>query len=223
MAMIRNLFSSFDPSSFSWSLNWSSSIIFIILIGSQFYLKKHKIKIITQSVINMFLKEVNMIIPDNKIFRILITSLFLFIIFNNFLGLFPYIFTSTRHITITLSISLTIWLGLIFFGWTWKNKNRFAHLVPIRTPNMLIPFIVLIETIRRLIRPITLAIRLSANIIAGHLLITLIGNQLANLNIIYAILPTQFMLVGLEIAVSLIQAYVFSILLTLYIREVREH
>jgi F-type H+-transporting ATPase subunit a len=85
------------------------------------------------------------------------------------------------------------------------------------------PFIVLIERIRIVIRPLTLAIRLSANIIAGHLLITLLGNQLANLRIIGVILPTEFILVGLEIAVSLIQAYVFSILIRLYIREVREN
>ena len=84
------------------------------------------------------------------------------------------------------------------------------------------PFIVLIERIRRVIRPLTLAIRLSANIIAGHLLLTLLGNQLAELRMLGLIIPTEIILVILEIAVSLIQAYVFSILLTLYIREVRE-
>jgi len=98
----------------------------------------------------------------------------------------------------------------------------FAHLVPMRTPGVLIPFIVLIETVRRVIRPLTLAIRLSANIIAGHLLLTLLGNQLANLRILGLIFPTEIMLVGLEMAVSLIQAYVFTILITLYVREVRE-
>jgi len=84
------------------------------------------------------------------------------------------------------------------------------------------PFIVLIERIRRIIRPLTLAIRLSANIIAGHLLLTLLGNQLANLRMLGLILPTELILVALEISVSLIQAYVFSILMTLYIREVSE-
>jgi F-type H+-transporting ATPase subunit a len=98
----------------------------------------------------------------------------------------------------------------------------FAHLVPIRTPGVLMPFMVLIERIRRIIRPLTLAIRLSANIIAGHLLLTLLGNQLANLRMLGVIFPTEILLVGLEIAVSLIQAYVFSILITLYISEVRE-
>jgi F-type H+-transporting ATPase subunit a len=98
----------------------------------------------------------------------------------------------------------------------------FAHLVPIRTPGILIPFIVIIERVRRVIRPLTLAVRLSANIIAGHLLITLLGNQLASFNILAIIVPAELLLVSLEIAVSLIQAYVFSTLMTLYVREVRE-
>ena len=91
------------------------------------------------------------------------------------------------------------------------------------TPAVLISFIVIIELIRSLIRPLTLAIRLSANIIAGHLLMTLLGNQLANFRLLGLIVPGELLLVGLEIAVSLIQAYVFSILITLYVREIREY
>lgn len=101
----------------------------------------------------------------------------------------------------------------------------FAHLVPQRTPVVLIPFIVLIESIRNVIRPVTLSIRLSANIIAGHLLITLLGNLLASsASITLAVMMiVQLALVRLEIAVSVIQAYVFSILITLYVGEVGQH
>jgi F-type H+-transporting ATPase subunit a len=95
-------------------------------------------------------------------------------------------------------------------------------LVPQGTPNILIPFIILIETIRRIIRPITLTIRLTANIIAGHLLLTLLGNM--GPKIILFIIPfllfTQLILLILESAVSIIQSYVFSILITLYSREI---
>lgn len=220
--MIANLFSSFDPSSFLGSLNWSSIIIFLVLLNSSYFINKFKIKLIFDNLIKYFVNETNVIIKNNKIFGSLVTSIFIFIIFNNFLGLFPYVFTSTRHMTTTLTMSVVLWFALIIFGWTWKNTDIFAHLVPIRTPGILIPFMVLIESIRRVIRPLTLAIRLSANIIAGHLLITLIGNQLASLNMLGIIFPTQIMLVGLEMAVSLIQAYVFSILITLYISEIRE-
>jgi F-type H+-transporting ATPase subunit a len=97
--------------------------------------------------------------------------------------------------------------------------------VPQRTPGVLIPFMVLIERTSNVIRPMTLAIRLSANMIAGHLLMTLLGNQLSSaigLRLIILIL-VQFLLVSLEIAVSVIQSYVFSILITLYVSEIGTH
>jgi len=101
----------------------------------------------------------------------------------------------------------------------------FAHLTPQSTPTPLMPFIVLIETISRIIRPVTLAIRLIANIIAGHLLLTLLGNQAVatSFTIISLVVLTQFALLTLELAVSVIQAYVFSVLLTLYTREIINH
>jgi len=101
----------------------------------------------------------------------------------------------------------------------------FAHLVPQRTPGVLIPFIVLIETIRNVIRPGTLAVRLTANIIAGHLLITLLGNQTAEASglILTSLILIQILLLTLERAVALIQSYVFAVLSTLYSREITSH
>ncbi|KYN50574.1 ATP synthase subunit a, partial [Trachymyrmex cornetzi] len=97
-----------------------------------------------------------------------------------------------------------------------------AHLTSSGTPPILIPFIVIIESISLIIRPLTLAIRLTANIIAGHLLLTLLGSSginINNLSTLSILIFTQILLLTLEIAVSLIQAYVFSILSTLYRRE----
>jgi len=101
----------------------------------------------------------------------------------------------------------------------------FAHLVPLSTPNLLIPFIVLIETISNVIRPGTLTVRLSANIIAGHLLITLLGNQTSHASSITLIILIfiQVMLLTLESAVALIQAYVFTVLSALYSSESTLH
>merc|ERR1712221_24283 len=89
---------------------------------------------------------------------------FFFIIFSNFIGLFPYIFTSTRHIRFTLTIALPLLLGRIIISIIFQYNNLFAHLVPKGTPGFLIPVIVIIETVSNIIRPLTLSIRLAANI-----------------------------------------------------------
>ncbi|KYN06112.1 ATP synthase subunit a, partial [Cyphomyrmex costatus] len=110
---------------------------------------------------------------------------------------------------------------LIFRIFNFINKFL-SHLTPEGTPFLLIPFIVIIESIRLLIRPITLAIRLTANIIAGHLLLSLLGstgNKITPTLLLSFIIFTQILLFILEICVSIIQAYVFSVLSTLYLRE----
>lgn len=143
--------------------------------------------------------------------------------FNNFLGLFPYIFTRTSHLTLTLSLAFPLWLSFILYGWISHTQHIFAHLVPQGTPPVLIPFIVCIETISNVIRPGTLAVRLTANIIAGHLLITLLGNTgpiSTSYIILSLILVTQIALLVLESAVAIIQSYVFAVLRTLYSSEV---
>merc|ERR1712235_190865 len=110
------------------------------------------------------------------------TRIFFFIIFSNFIGLFPYIFTSTRHIRFTLTIALPLWLGRIIISIIFQYNNLFAHLVPKGTPGFLIPVIVIIETVSNIIRPLTLSIRSAANIVAGHLLLTLLGSQISNIS-----------------------------------------
>jgi F-type H+-transporting ATPase subunit a len=94
--------------------------------------------------------------------------------------------------------------------------------VPLGTPPVLMPFMVLIETISNLIRPGTLAVRLAANIIAGHLLLVLLGNQGPNLTSVFLtlLIITQILLLVLESAVAVIQSYVFAVLATLYSSEV---
>ena len=138
------------------------------------------------------------------------------------MGLLPYVFTRSRHIAITLSLSLPLWITLIVFGWFTHTKHIFAHLVPQGTPPVLIPFIVLIETIRNIIRPGTLAVRLAANIIAGHLLLTLLGRTGPSLtgSILIILIFSQTLLLTLESAVAIIQSYVFAVLRTLYTGEI---
>lgn len=141
--------------------------------------------------------------------------LFLFIFLNNFLSLFPYIFSSSSHIIFAITLALPFWIFFIIISIYNNSKNIIAHLIPINTPIILAPLIAIIETIRIFIRPISLAIRLTANIIAGHLLITLINFN----SIIIIILLIQIFIIIFEICVAIIQRYVFSILSCLYSRE----
>merc|ERR1712141_858628 len=114
------------------------------------------------------------------------------------------------------------WLGTILFSIIFQYNNLLAHLVPLGTPSFLIPIIVIIETVRNIIRPITLSIRLAANIVAGHLLLTVLGSQGANVAgiTIFILLFSLILLLCLELAVACIQAYVFTILRSLYLNEI---
>jgi len=183
-----------------------------------------RINIIWNNITESLFKEFKTLLGNNSHngTAFFFISLFIIILFNNFLGLFPYIFTRTRHLTLTLTLALPIWLRFIIYGWLNNTQHIFAHLVPQGTPRVLMPFIVCIETIRNIIRPGTLAVRLTANIIAGHLLLTLIGNTGNSLSsiLISFLIIRQIALLILESAVAIIQAYVFAVLSTLYSREV---
>lgn len=221
--MITNLFSSFEPSTQIFSLNWLRSIIFVILIPQLFWLIPSRINILWIKTLEKLHREFKILTgAKNKGITLIFTSLFIIIVVNNFIGLFPYIFTRTRHLTFTLTIALPLWLRFIIFGWINNTTHILAHLVPQGTPPILIPFIVCIETIRNVIRPGTLAIRLTANIIAGHLLITLLGNTGTVISsfIVIILIIIQILLLTLESAVAMIQSYVFAVLTTLYSREV---
>jgi len=224
--MITNLFSRFDPSTniFNLSLNWLRIFILTLLIPINFWLLTNNYNLIFNKLTNTLFNEFKIIINNNNNnkFIIIFISFFIFIIINNLIRLFPYIFTGTRHLILNLTLALPLWLSLIIFGWINKTNHIFSHLVPQGTPTILIPFIICIETIRNVIRPLTLTIRLTANIIAGHLLLTLLGNigpKLISL-LIPILVITQILLLTLEFAVAIIQSYVFSVLLVLYTREI---
>nr|YP_010284537.1 ATP synthase F0 subunit 6 [Allotraeus orientalis]UKQ56280.1 ATP synthase F0 subunit 6 [Allotraeus orientalis] len=223
--MMTNLFSSFDPSTnFNLSLNWSSTLIGLLIIPPMFWLIPSRFNFLWTLIILTLHKEFKILLgqKNSKGSTLIFISLFSFIMFNNFIGLFPYIFTSTSHMILTLTLALPLWLSFMIFGWINNTIHMFAHLVPQGTPPVLMPFMVCIETISNVIRPGTLAVRLSANMIAGHLLMTLLGNTGPSLSIILVnfLILTQILLLILESAVSIIQSYVFAVLSTLYSSEV---
>lgn len=154
-----------------------------------------------------------------------ISSVFVMVCFFNFLALFPFVFSLTSHVRITFPLRFSLWFIIVVFFWYNYIFNFLSHLIPVGTPLGLISFIVLVELIRNFIRPIALTFRLTANIIAGHLLMSLIGGALVILNFSIIIFGSlfQMLLVFIELGVSVIQAYVFFTLLVLYIREINPH
>nr|YP_010693312.1 ATP synthase F0 subunit 6 [Bactrocera bryoniae]WCB99156.1 ATP synthase F0 subunit 6 [Bactrocera bryoniae] len=224
--MMTNLFSVFDPSSsiFNLSLNWMSTFLGLLMIPSAYWLMPSRWHIFWNSILMTLHKEFKTLLgpSGHSGSTFIFVSLFSLILFNNFMGLFPYIFTSTSHLTFTLTLALPLWLCFMLYGWINHTQHMFAHLVPQGTPAILMPFMVCIETISNIIRPGTLAVRLAANMIAGHLLLTLMGNTGPSLSyaIVTLLLIGQIALLVLESAVAIIQSYVFAVLSTLYSSEV---
>nr|YP_009740827.1 ATP synthase F0 subunit 6 [Traulia lofaoshana]QID03828.1 ATP synthase F0 subunit 6 [Traulia lofaoshana]QNM39702.1 ATP synthase F0 subunit 6 [Traulia lofaoshana] len=224
--MMTNLFSTFDPSTniFNLSLNWTSTFLGLMLIPWMFWLTPSRINIMWNKLNLTLHNEFKTLMGTNSFngTTFMFISIFIMMLFNNFMGLFPYIFTSTSHLALTFTIALPMWMSFMLFGWINHTNHMFMHLVPQGTPPMLMSFMVLIETISNIIRPGTLAVRMAANMIAGHLLLTLLGNTGPSMmmNMMSLLIIGQMMLLILESAVAMIQAYVFSILSTLYSSEV---
>lgn len=225
---MNNLFSIFDPNVIwiRFELNWVRSIIVLIWIPNIYWLIKSKPNFLLWKLLDSLSKEYRLNFaplnsPGHTHWAI---SIFVIILLNNLAGLTPYTFTSTRHLSFSVTLALSIWIGYIFYR-IIINLGRFlAHLVPVGTPYVLMPFIVIIELISNIIRPITLSVRLAANLVAGHLLITLIRSPIVRVSFyaIVILLSLLYLLMILESAVAFIQAYVFRILSTLYLREVND-
>nr|UNI92559.1 ATP synthase F0 subunit 6 [Euplax sp.] len=222
---MTNLFSIFEPSSsiFNLSLNWASTGLGLIFLPYLYWASPSRWSLLWSKIIQTLHKEFKALLQSSHIgSTIMFISLFSLILFNNFLGLLPYVFTSSSHMVMTLTLSLPLWIALMLLGWIQHTKHMFAHLVPQGTPFALMPFMVVIETISNIIRPGTLSIRLAANMIAGHLLLTLLGNTGPSLStsILFILLLSQILLLILESAVAIIQSYVFAVLSTLYTSEI---
>nr|YP_008592444.1 ATP synthase F0 subunit 6 [Eusthenes cupreus]AFY16810.1 ATP synthase F0 subunit 6 [Eusthenes cupreus] len=221
--MMTNLFSAFDPAtSIKFSMNWVSSLLGLIIIPSSFWLLPNRMTMMMTNILFKLHGEFKMLMGvKSKGMTLLGITLFMFILTNNLMGLLPYIFTSSSHLTFTMTMALPLWLSIMFYGWINHTQHMLAHLVPVGTPALLMPFMVLIETISNLIRPGSLAVRLTANMIAGHLLMSLLGNSSINyIEYTSVIIIIQMSLMLFETAVAVIQAYVFSVLSTLYASEV---
>nr|YP_003540726.1 ATP synthase F0 subunit 6 [Lophophorus lhuysii]ACV90052.1 ATP synthase F0 subunit 6 [Lophophorus lhuysii] len=165
--------------------------------------------------------------PLNKAghkWALLLTSLILLLLSINLLGLLPYTFTPTTQLSMNMALAFPLWLATLLTGLRNQPSVSLGHLLPEGTPTPLIPALIMIETTSLLIRPLALGVRLTANLTAGHLLIQLISTatitllpMMPSISALTALI--LFLLTILEVAVAMIQAYVFVLLLSLYLQE----
>nr|ABO38977.1 ATPase subunit 6 [Bagre marinus] len=162
--------------------------------------------------------------PGGHKWAMILTSLMIFILTLNMLGLLPYTFTPTTQLSLNMGLAVPLWLATIIIGMRNQPTAALGHLLPEGTPTPLIPALIIIETISLFIRPLALGVRLTANLTAGHLLIQLISTATITLmplmTTVAALTAILLVLLTLlEIAVAFIQAYVFVLLLSLYLQE----
>nr|YP_010556288.1 ATP synthase F0 subunit 6 [Rana coreana]AJO99986.1 ATP synthase F0 subunit 6 [Rana coreana]UYR96390.1 ATP synthase F0 subunit 6 [Rana coreana] len=161
--------------------------------------------------------------PAHK-WAFLLASLMIFLLSMNLLGLLPYTFTPTTQLSINLGLAIPLWLATVITGFRNQFNHSLAHFLPEGTPTPLIPILILIETISLFIRPLALGVRLTANLTAGHLLIHLVSSAVTSMYSLSTLVTlltfsVLILLTILEIAVAMIQAYVFVLLLSLYLQE----
>nr|YP_009228882.1 ATP synthase F0 subunit 6 [Xenoturbella monstrosa]ALS20082.1 ATP synthase F0 subunit 6 [Xenoturbella monstrosa] len=172
----------------------------------------------------MVTKNMLMPIKSNTQWFWLLNTVLMFIISMNLIGILPYTFAPTSHLALTMTLAIPLWSASIILGVRTKAKQAISHLLPEGTPMMIVPFMIMIETLSIMARPIALSLRLAINITAGHLLLKLISSAtmfMITQNIIPTglMMVTMIMLTILELAVAMIQAYIFTILTMLYLEE----
>lgn len=151
----------------------------------------------------------------------LIFSLFMFILFCNLLGMLPYGFTVTSHVAVTFALAVLVFLGVTTIALVRHGFHFFAHFLPKGTPWWLAPLMIVIEIFAYLARPISLSVRLFANMMAGHVLLKVIAGFVVGMGLAWGWLPLSFtvLLTGFEIFVAILQAYIFTILTCVYLNE----
>jgi F-type H+-transporting ATPase subunit a len=159
--------------------------------------------------------------PHGRPYFSFVFTLFTFVLFCNLVGMVPYTFTVTSHIAVTGALAITIFVGVTLIG-IFKHGAKFLGLfAPHGAPVWILPVLVPIEVLSYFVRPLTLSLRLFANMTAGHTLLKVIGGFVSSLGVIFGILPLAFIAVmtGFELIVAILQAYIFTILTCVYLND----
>ena len=181
-----------------------------------------KIQLISEMLYNFIGKMINDTAGKKaKPYFPFIFSLFIFVLFCNMIGMLPYSFTVTSHIIVTLAFAMFIFIGVTILGFIIHGFKYLKIFVPSGVPIVLLPIIMIIEIISYLSRPISLSVRLFANMMAGHTMLKVFGGFVISLGLVAGWLPLTFSvaLTGLEILVAFLQAYVFAILTCIYLND----
>ena len=200
----------------------SATLILILLfVGTKKnLLVPSKMQLISEMSYTFVAKMINDTAGSNaKPFFPFIFTIFMFVLFCNMVGMLPYSFTVTSHIIVTFVLAGIVFVGVTVIGFI-KHGIKYLNLfVPKGVPVVLLPLIVIIEIISYLSRPISLSVRLFANMMAGHTMLKVFGGFVISLGILGGWLPLSFSiaLTGLEILVAFLQAYVFAILTCIYL------
>jgi len=204
------------------------AIAFMLFATRKKSLIPSKIQVIAESIYNFVFDIIKGTIGDEgtKFFP-LVFSLFFFILMCNLLGMTPYSFTSTSQIAVTLSLAMLAFVTITIFAIARNGFFGFLHMfLPSGVPLWMAPVIFAIEFFSFLIRPVTLSVRLFANMVAGHVLLKVVAGFIISLGIIFGTLPFLFSIImtGFELFVAVLQAYIFAILVCAYLGEAtREH
>jgi len=192
------------------------------LIGNKWSISQESLYATIQSIV---IGQING--KEGQVYFPLVYTLFLFILMNNLIGMVPYSFASTSHFVLTFSLSFTVVIGATILGFQKHGLKFFSILVPAGTPLGLLPLLVFIEFISHLARNVSLGLRLAANILSGHMLLNILAGFTYNImtsGIIFfflGLIPLAFIIAfsGLEFGISFIQAQVFVVLTSSYIRD----
>ena len=201
----------------------SITIILLLFLGTKKKLLiPSKIQLVTEMSYTLIAKMINDTAGSSaKPFFPFIFTLFMFVLFCNMIGMLPYAFTVTSHIIVTFALAAIVFIGVTILGFIKHGIKYLELFVPKGIPVVLLPLIVVIEIISYLSRPVSLSVRLFANMLAGHTMLKVFGGFVISLGLLGGWLPLSFSvaLTGLEILVAFLQAYVFAILTCIYLND----
>ena len=213
---------SFTNASLFMTISSILILLFLFLGTKKKSLVPTKMQFITEASYTFVAKMINDTAGSSaKSFFPFIFTLFMFVLFANMVGMLPYSFTVTSHIIVTFVLAAIVFIGVTILGFIKHGFKYLEIFVPKGVPIILLPLIVIIEIISYLSRPVSLSVRLFANMMAGHTMLKVFGGFVISLGLLGGWLPLGFSvaLTGLEILVAFLQAYVFAILTCIYLND----